>query len=105
MASSRIVCVTKVASGNHHHITEVGTGTDPNAASTQLTVAQELTTGHLLQPRRRREGLRREIHLLRRQYHSNKSRRYDEGQPRHQEGLQLEVGFDLTGRLYLSTQR
>jgi hypothetical protein len=40
MASSRIVCVTKVASGNHHHITEVGTGTDPNAASTQLTVAQ-----------------------------------------------------------------
>jgi len=39
MAETRIVCVTKTANGDHHHITEVGTGTDPNAASGQMTVA------------------------------------------------------------------
>jgi phage-related protein len=42
MAESRVVCVTKVASGDHH-ITEVGTGTDPNKATTQLTVTQVRT--------------------------------------------------------------
>jgi len=43
MATSRIVCVTKVASGDHHHLTEVGTGTDPQKATLQLTVAQVRT--------------------------------------------------------------
>lgn len=39
MAESRIVCVTKSASGDHHHITEVGIGTDPSRAESSMTVS------------------------------------------------------------------
>lgn len=40
MADSQIVCVEKVASGDHHHLTHVGLGTDPQKATGRKTVAQ-----------------------------------------------------------------
>jgi hypothetical protein len=39
MADQQIVCVEKVASGDHHHLTAVGLGTDPKAATSKMTVA------------------------------------------------------------------
>jgi hypothetical protein len=38
VATYRIVCVEKVVSGDHHHLTHVGTGTDADAADARWTV-------------------------------------------------------------------
>jgi len=43
MATYRIVCVEKVASGDHHHLTHAGTGTDPDKATQRWTVAEVRT--------------------------------------------------------------
>jgi hypothetical protein len=40
MADYQIVCVDKVQSGDHHHLTAVGLGTDPDAATSKKSVAQ-----------------------------------------------------------------
>ena len=40
MTDYRVVCVEKSASGDHHHITTVGTGSDANSAKTKWTVAK-----------------------------------------------------------------
>ena len=43
MSTYRIVCVEKVKSGDHHHLTHVGTGTDPAKATKRWTVAEVRT--------------------------------------------------------------
>ncbi len=40
MSDYRIVCVEKVSSGDHPHLTHVGTGTKVSAASERWTVAK-----------------------------------------------------------------